>query len=54
MRLYLANPANPLVSMLDADEKRWSTHRVWKPLGLLVLAGLTAPDPDPARLPAEL
>ena len=43
MRLYLINPANPLVSILKVKESRWNRYRVWKPLGLMVLAGLTPP-----------
>ena len=46
MRLYLINPCNPLVSMIKVKESRWNKYRVWKPLGLLVLAGLTPPDWD--------
>ena len=42
MRLYLVNPRNPLVSL--TRKSRWSKYRVWKPLGLLVVAGLTPPD----------
>ncbi len=42
MRLYLINPRNPLVSL--AKKSRWSKYRVWKPLGLLILAGLTPPE----------
>jgi radical SAM superfamily enzyme YgiQ (UPF0313 family) len=41
MRLYLINPRNPLVSLADVKHNRWNRYRVWKPLGLLVLAGLT-------------
>jgi radical SAM superfamily enzyme YgiQ (UPF0313 family) len=41
MRLYLINPCNPLVSTVKARENRWNRYTVWKPLGLLVLAGLT-------------
>lgn len=44
MRLYLINPYNPLVSLANAKGNRWSRYRVWKPLGLLVLAGLTPPE----------
>jgi radical SAM superfamily enzyme YgiQ (UPF0313 family) len=44
MRLYLINPFNPLVSLANVKESRWNRYRVWKPLGLLVLAGLTPPD----------
>jgi len=43
MRLYLINPNNPLVSLAHVQESRWNRYRVWKPLGLLVLAGLTPP-----------
>jgi len=42
LRLYLVNPRNPLVSL--TKKSRWSKYRVWKPLGLLVLAGLTPPE----------
>jgi len=44
MRLYLINPNNPLVSLANIRESRWNRYRVWKPLGLLVLAGLTPPE----------
>jgi radical SAM superfamily enzyme YgiQ (UPF0313 family) len=44
MRLYLINPSNPLVSILKTRESRWNRYRVWKPLSLMVLAGLTPPD----------
>ena len=44
MRLYLINPSNPLVSILNVSESRWNRYRVWKPLSLMVLAGLTPPD----------
>ena len=44
MRLYLINPTNPLVSMVKVKESLWNRYRVWKPLGLLVLAGLTPQD----------
>ena len=43
MRLYLVNPSNPLVSMVHVKESRWNRYRVWKPLSLMVLAGLTPP-----------
>ena len=46
MRLYLINPHNPLVSLANIKESRWNRYRVWKPLGLLVLAGLTPPEWD--------
>jgi hypothetical protein len=44
MRVYLINPNNPLVSLANVKESRWNRYRVWKPLGLLVLAGLTPPE----------
>jgi len=44
MRLYLINPSNPLVSIVNVKESRWNRYRVWKPLSLMVLAGLTPPD----------
>jgi len=42
MRLYLINPSNPLVSIVKVRESRWNRYRVWKPLSLMVLAGLTS------------
>jgi radical SAM superfamily enzyme YgiQ (UPF0313 family) len=44
MRLLLINPANQLVSILDTRQSRWNRSRVWKPLGLMVIAGLTPDD----------
>jgi radical SAM superfamily enzyme YgiQ (UPF0313 family) len=41
MRLYLINPSNSLVSIVKVKENRWNRYRVWKPLSLMVLAGLT-------------
>jgi radical SAM superfamily enzyme YgiQ (UPF0313 family) len=38
----LINPFNPLVSITKA--RYWNQYRVWKPLGLLVVAGLTPPE----------
>ena len=64
MRLYLINPNNHLVSLANVKDSRWNRYRVWKPLGLLVLAGLTPPEweitvidenlgtPDYSTLPA--
>ncbi len=63
MRLYLINPSNPLVSIVRVRESRWNRYRVWKPLSLMVLAGLTPPEwettivdenlgaPDYSRMP---
>ena len=44
MRLYLINPCNPLVSIVKVRESRWNRYRIWKPLSLMVLAGLTPPE----------
>jgi len=44
MKLCLVNPSNPLVSLTKLKESRWNRYRVWKPLGLMVLAGLTPPE----------
>ncbi len=44
MRLYLINPSNPLVSIVNLKESCWNRYRVWKPLSLMVLAGLTPPE----------
>ncbi|MBN1566399.1 MAG: B12-binding domain-containing radical SAM protein [Acidobacteria bacterium] len=44
MKLYLINPSNPLVSILKVKESRWNRYRVWKPLSLMVLAGMTSPE----------
>ena len=44
MRLYLINPFNPLVSLANLKASRWNRYRVWKPLGLLILAALTPRD----------
>jgi radical SAM superfamily enzyme YgiQ (UPF0313 family) len=41
MLVYLINPANPLASMSFNRSSYWNRFRLWKPLGLLVLAGLT-------------
>jgi radical SAM superfamily enzyme YgiQ (UPF0313 family) len=46
MRLYLINPSNSLASVSKMKESRWKRFRVWKPLSLLVLAGLTPPEWD--------
>ena len=46
MRLYLINPSNPLVSIVNVRESRWNRYRVWKPLSLMVLAGLTPSEWD--------
>ena len=45
MHLLLINPRNPLVNITNR-KNYWNRYRVWKPLGLLVLAGLTPPEWD--------
>lgn len=45
MRLLLINPRNPLVNVTNKNNY-WNKYRVWKPLGLLVVAGLTPPEWD--------
>jgi radical SAM superfamily enzyme YgiQ (UPF0313 family) len=42
--LLLINPSNPLSSMARTSGSRWNRYRAWKPLSLMVLAGLTPPD----------
>ncbi len=42
MKLLLINPSNPLVSIVKIRESRWNRYRVWKPLSLMVLAGMTS------------
>ena len=44
MRVYLVNPSNLLVSIVNVKESRWNRYRVWSPLSLMVLAGLTPPE----------
>jgi radical SAM superfamily enzyme YgiQ (UPF0313 family) len=44
MRLHLINPDNPVVSLNKVRWNRLNKYRVWKPLGLLVVAGLTPTD----------
>jgi len=44
MRLYLINPCNPLVGIVHVKESRWNRYRVWKPLGLMTIAGMTPPE----------
>ena len=41
MRLYLINPSNPVVSIVKIKESRWNRFRIWKPLSLMTVAGLT-------------
>jgi radical SAM superfamily enzyme YgiQ (UPF0313 family) len=44
MRLLLVNPSNPLVSIVNVGASRWNRYRVWQPLSLMTLAGLTPPE----------
>ncbi len=48
MRLHLINPSNPLVSIVGDQKSRWNRCRVWQPLSLMALAGLTPPEWDVA------
>lgn len=41
MLLYLINPANPLVNITKTKKNILNKFRIWQPLGLLVIAGLT-------------
>ncbi len=41
MRLYLINPRNPTITLVHVKENRFNKYRIWKPLGLLLLARLT-------------
>ncbi|MFC1485093.1 B12-binding domain-containing radical SAM protein [bacterium] len=41
MKLYLINPSNLLVNLVNIKKNYWNRYRVWKPLGLMVIAGLT-------------
>ena len=54
MRLYLINPSNPLVSIVRVKEFRWNRYRLWKPLSLMVLAGLTPREWDISILDENL
>ncbi len=54
MLLYLVNPSNPLVSMSFSRSRYWNRFRLWKPLSLLVLAGLTPPGWDVSVLDENL
>lgn len=54
MRLCLVNPSNPLVSISLNRSSYWNRYRLWKPLGLLALAGLTPSDWDISILDENL
>ena len=53
-RLYLINPRNTLVTIVSDEGSRWNRYRVWKPLGLMVLAALTPADWDVVILDENL
>jgi radical SAM superfamily enzyme YgiQ (UPF0313 family) len=42
--LLLINPSNMLAGTSRANRSKWTRFRAWKPLGLMMLAGLTPPD----------
>lgn len=46
MRLFLINPCYPLGRRSNGKESYGNRYRLWKPLSLLILAGLTPPDWD--------
>jgi radical SAM superfamily enzyme YgiQ (UPF0313 family) len=46
MRLYLINPHSGLGDIIYKKKTFWSKYRIWKPLGLLTVAGLTPSDWD--------
>src|SRR6266478_6792097 len=54
MRLYLINPDNPVVNITKLDDSYWNQYRVWKPLSLLVLAGMTPREWDIAVVDENL
>lgn len=54
MKLYLINPSNPVVAMTKDVKSRWTRYRVWKPLGLMTLAGVTPPEWDVSILDENL
>ena len=44
MRLFLINPRNALVPLVQVKENRFNKYSIWKPLGLLILARVTPPE----------
>ena len=41
MLLYLINPCSKMTSLINIKKNKLSKYLLWKPLGLLVIAGLT-------------
>jgi radical SAM superfamily enzyme YgiQ (UPF0313 family) len=55
MRVHLINPGNPVVSLTNVSGwSRLNRCRVWKPLGLLILARLTPPEWEVAVIDENL
>jgi radical SAM superfamily enzyme YgiQ (UPF0313 family) len=54
MRLYLINPCYPPVNITKVKESYGNQYRIWKPLSLLILAGLTPPEWDVAVVDENL
>lgn len=46
MRLYLINPCYPPVNATESKKSYGNQFRIWKPLSLLIVAGLTPPEWD--------
>lgn len=46
MRLYLINPCYPSGNRAKGKESYGNRYRIWKPLSLMIVAGLTPPDWD--------
>jgi radical SAM superfamily enzyme YgiQ (UPF0313 family) len=46
LRIYLINPRNSYISLVNTKHNRLNKYRIWKPLGLLVLARVTPPEWD--------
>jgi len=42
MLIYLINPSNKMTSLVNVKEGFGNSLRIWKPLGLLILEGLTS------------
>ena len=44
MNLFLINPYNSMTAILNVKSNNSNKYRIWKPLGLLTIAGLTPPE----------